>query len=53
MAIMKIWIRYQKAIRIYPDKADVYLDKAEALNREKKYRDCVKYINDTILADSK
>lgn len=44
---------YQKAIRIYPDKADVYLDKAEALNREKKYRDCVKYINDTILADSK
>lgn len=26
---------YQKAIRIYPDKADAYLDKAEALNREK------------------
>lgn len=54
MAIMKIWIpgirRQSGFIRT---KADAYLDKAEALNREKKYRDCVKYINDTILADSK
>ena len=44
---------YDKAVKIYPDKADAYLDKAEALNREKKYRDCITFIDDRILSAGK
>lgn len=44
---------YEKAVKIYPGRADAYLDKAEALNREKKYRDCISFIDDRILSAGK
>lgn len=44
---------YQKAVKIFPGKADAYLKKAEALNREKNYKECIKFINDSILSNEK
>ncbi|MFR6136880.1 MAG: tetratricopeptide repeat protein [Blautia massiliensis (ex Durand et al. 2017)] len=44
---------YQKAVKIFPGKAEAYVKKAEALNREKDYKKCITFINDNILTNEK
>lgn len=44
---------YQKAVKIFPGKAEAYVKKAEALNREKDYKKCISFINDSILSNEK
>lgn len=44
---------YQKAVKIFPHKLDAYLQKAIALNKQKKYDECIKFISDKILNDQK
>lgn len=40
---------YQKAVKLYPGKMNAYLQKALALNKQKKYEDCIDFINMNIL----
>lgn len=44
---------YQKAVKLFPNKIDAYLQKAVALNRQKKYEECIKFINDKIVSNQK
>lgn len=42
---------YKKAVKLYPDRMDAYLQKAAGLNRQKKYQKCIEFINSKILSD--
>lgn len=42
---------YQKAIKLFSDKMDAYLQKAVALNRQKQYEECIEFINNKILTN--
>lgn len=44
---------YQKAVKLFPNKIDAYLQKAVALNKQKRYEECIKFINDNITSNKK
>lgn len=44
---------YEKAVQLFPDRLEAYLNKAQALNRQKKYEDCITFVNGSILSNEK
>ena len=46
-------IYYEKAVKILPDRLDAYYEKAVSLSQQRRYGDCIDFINSQILSNSK
>lgn len=46
-------IYYQKAIGLLPDRIDAYYQKALALSKQRRYGDCIDFINSEVLSNGK
>ena len=45
-------VYYEKAVKILPDRLDAYYQKAIALNEQRRYGDCIDFLNEKVLSNS-
>ena len=46
-------VYYEKAVKILPDRLDAYYEKAASLSQQRRYGDCIDFINSQILSNPK